>query len=90
MNVFRTRPVRIHERLILIAIESVECVPHKSINGCRFFARVEPTALVICGPEAARALDMHGNPVDVEELRRHVPALDADLDTYGQSFDLAR
>ncbi|NNC66154.1 MAG: hypothetical protein HKN84_15325 [Gammaproteobacteria bacterium] len=90
MRTFRTRPVRISQRSVVIAIECVESHRYRSSNGCRFSAFVEPVALVVCSPETVRALDMQGNPVDVDALRRDVPALDAEIDTYDQSFDLAR
>lgn len=83
MRIFRARPVRVDERLALIAIESVESHRHRSSNGCGFSAFVEPVALVVCDPETVRALDMQGNSVDMDELRRNVPDLDAELGTYG-------
>lgn len=85
MRTFRTRPVRVDRRLALIAIESVEWHRHRSSNGCRFSAFVEPIALVVCGPEAVHAIDIQGNPVDVGKLRRTIPDLDAELGTYDRS-----
>ncbi|MDH3420230.1 MAG: hypothetical protein OEQ25_16655 [Gammaproteobacteria bacterium] len=85
MRTFRARPVRVDQRLALIAIESVEWHRHRSSSSCRFSAFVEPIALVVCGPETVRALDMQGNSVDMDELRRNVPGLDAELGTYDRS-----
>ena len=90
MRALRARLVRIDRRTALIAIESVESHEHRSCDGSRFSACVEPVALVVCKPAPARALDMQGNPVDLDALRRDVPALDAEIDAYDQSFDLAR
>ena len=90
MRAIRVRPVHAGQRFVLIAIESVESHGHRSHGGCRFSALVEPVALVVCGPGPARALDMHGNPVEMEALRRDVPALDSALGTYDQSIGLAR
>ena len=82
METFRARPVSVEQRFSLIAIECVESHRHRSSNGCRFSALLEPVALVVCGPETIRALDMQGNAMDVDELRRNVPELDSELDTY--------
>ena len=75
MRSLRARPVRIDEQLALVAIEAVESHERRSDNGCGFFVNVEPVAVVICGAEPVRALDMRGSPVDVDRLERDVPSL---------------
>ena len=90
MRVMRARPVHTGQRFVLLAIESVESHGHRSPEGCRFSALVEPIALVVCGHGPPRALDMHGEPVDIDALRRDVPALDSDLATCEQKREGAR
>lgn len=90
MTTFRPRQLHVDRGLALIAIESVETYRHGSNSGYRFSATVEPIALVICGPDTVRALDMQGDPVDVDGLRRDVPDLDCEIGNCKQSLRPAR
>ena len=42
-------------------------------------ARVEPTALIVCGDGEVRAYGMDAKPAELEALRRLAPELDARL-----------
>ena len=90
MRTVRTRPVHIGDRFVGLAIESVETNEHRSQEGSRFSALVEPIALVVGASESARAIDMRGEPVDLGALGRDVPALYAELRKHGESPGFAR
>ena len=90
MTVLRPRQLHVDQHLALIAIECVESYRHGSNNGYQFSASVEPIALVICGEETVRALDMQGKAVDVDGLRQRVPGLDEKIDEYRRSQELSR
>ena len=79
MDMCRISRVLDRTSLVLIVVESVSSECHEFSTGCRFSGSVAPVALVICKPAGAQALDIDGNPVDLDELRRKVPALDSEL-----------
>lgn len=61
----------------LIAVESVDYQRGRTRSGCHVYGRVEPVAVIICGPDRAYALDMESGPVSLDRLKEDVPGLDA-------------
>lgn len=85
MATLRASEISYDSRLRLIAIESVDFRSSNTGTLCQVFAKIEPIALVVCGRDAAYALDMEARPAVLEHLRRDVPGLDAMLRGYKES-----
>lgn len=85
MTTLRASEIFNDSRLRLIAIESVDFRSSKTTTLCQMFGKIEPIALVVCGRDAAYALDMEARPATLEHLRRDVPGLDAMLRGYMES-----
>jgi len=88
METCRTSRLLDRDSLVLIVVESVSSERHSASSGCWFSASVAPVALVICKPKRTQALDMYGNPIDLDELRRKVPALDCELGSLASQSSL--
>jgi len=63
--------------LTLVAVESAESYARREKGHWQVSGIVKPIAVVVCGPGEPYALDMEANPLDLEELKRDVPDLDA-------------
>lgn len=63
--------------LTLITVESAESHAHRAEGHWRVAGTLKPMAVVVCGAGAPYALDMDANALDLDELRRDVPDLDA-------------
>ena len=77
MAALRAREIINQPMLKLIAVESIDLGPRKTQIGWHCFAKMEPVAVIVCGPDGTYALDVDAQPADVERLRRDVPGLDA-------------
>jgi len=63
--------------LRLVAVESVDLQNSKTGIGFRLSGNIKPVALIVCGRGSCYALDMDANPLDIDQLRRDIPGLDA-------------
>ncbi len=44
--------------------------------GCQLYGKIEPVAVIVCGPHGVYALVAEATPVDLDQLRRGMPGLD--------------
>jgi hypothetical protein len=63
--------------MALIAVESVEIKPSKTGAGCRFYAGIEPVAVIVCRPGKVYALDMNAEKTALDRFMRDIPGLSA-------------
>ena len=69
--------------LTLIAVESAESHARRAEGHWHVAGIVKPIAVVVCGPGAPYALDIDGNALDLDQLKRDVPGLDAAIASAG-------
>jgi hypothetical protein len=79
----RARTIFTGSTLSLIAVESVDSWYRKTRSGCRVCGKVEPIAVIVCGPNGNYALDMQAKPADLEQLRKELPDLDVERNRDG-------
>ena len=79
MQKLRLRPIIDSSALTVLAVEAIESHHTGTRNGCRLFASVRPTAVVVCSRAEAYALDMEAKPVDLDLLRQEFSELDAKI-----------
>ena len=77
MSTLRAKKIFQNSALTLIAVESVDLRRHGSGSGGHLYMAIEPFAVVVRTSAEAYALDMEGNPVNLDQLRREAPELDA-------------
>jgi len=75
MERLRVRELHRRENLRLHAVESIHIQHTVSDNGCRLFARLEPSAVVVRDPHSVRAFDMAGKEISFPSLRALAPEL---------------
>lgn len=63
-------------KFLVIAVESAEFKLNKMDILCQISGKMEPIAVVICGPNGNYALDMQTRPTALNELRLNIPELD--------------
>lgn len=63
-------------RFLLIAVESVSFQHHQMDQFSQISAKIEPVAIVVCGPKKSYALDMEAQALDLEKLQQNLPELD--------------
>jgi len=73
----RARRLAVEGGPSLVVLEHVETWAHASRGGRHFVAALSPAAIVVCAPGGAYALDLDGQPADLDELRRDCAELDA-------------
>ena len=76
---FRINTLLIDPLLTIVVIEAVESRATKTETGGYLFGSVAPIAVVACRSNEITAWDMQARPASVEQLRRDIPGLDAEL-----------
>lgn len=79
MSRLQAREVFRDGRRRLIAVESIELHHRREAAGGWLHGTVTPVALIIHSPEQTRAVDMAARPLDLEQLGRDTPGLEAML-----------
>jgi len=82
MQKLRLRPIVDSSALTVLAVETIESQQSGTRNGCRLFASMRPTAVVVCNRAGAYALDMEAKPVDLDLLRKECSELDAEIQRF--------
>jgi hypothetical protein len=77
MVTLRARPVFSDSTVHVFAVESCEIARRRSAGGYQLFGTADPVAVVVCDPDSVYALDMAAKPINLEQLREAVPALDS-------------
>ena len=77
MGTLRASEIFNDSGLMLIAIESVDFRYSKTNTICRVYGKMEPIAVIVCGPDATYAVDMEAKPAALDQLRQDIPELDA-------------
>jgi hypothetical protein len=72
----RVREVFSSADLEVLAIESREIACRRTSNGGLAIVSLVPSAVVITTATETRAVDPHGNPLDLAALRQAIPELD--------------
>lgn len=67
------------DRVTVIGIESVASNYGKSAAAYQLYGKVEPVAVLVCTAGKFSAVDINGDPIDLELLRDTVPELDGIL-----------
>ena len=65
--------------LTLIAIESAESHAHRAEGHWQLAGILKPVAVVVSGPDGPYAVALDASALDLDELKREVPGLDAAL-----------
>lgn len=86
----RARELSRTDRFVLLVLEQSTCRSDKSGAFLHLYAGLVPLAVVVCGAEAVRALDMEGEPIEAGALRSRVPGLDALLEPFLDASRSAR
>lgn len=74
------------ERLLLV-VESVTLEHGCSPSGTHLFGAVEPVAVVVSSGGRVYALNMKARTVNVDQLRRELPALESLLVAFNRRLD---
>jgi len=69
-------------RRMLIAIESVDFRYGNTNTICRMYGKLEPIAVIVCGPDITYALDMEAKPAGLDQLIEDIPELEATITTF--------
>ncbi|NNF17381.1 MAG: hypothetical protein HKN70_11595 [Gammaproteobacteria bacterium] len=77
----RIREVFCSAEVTVIALEAARSYSHCSGWGCHAYLSISPVALLILSASQLLAVDVNGDPVDIEKLRRSAPDLDQVLRT---------
>ena len=72
-NVFRT------DDLTVVAVELTNSYRQCTERGFNTFESISPTAIIVCTASECFAVDTLGNTIDLDQLRRDVPALETAL-----------
>jgi len=83
MGTLRAREIFHDAGCQIIAVESVEVQKSKADSGCHAYGKIEPVAVIVCGPDRTYALDMESAPAPLDRLRQDVPGLDAMMAAFG-------
>lgn len=59
----------------VIAIESIECLPQKSVGFYRLYASIEAAALIVCGANQNFVVNLAPTEISLEEFEQRVPGL---------------
>lgn len=76
MSKLRTHKIFESSRLSLAAVERVDTRHRRSTAGCHFIGTIAPIAIVVSTGDERYALDMTGQPVDLDELERDLSDAD--------------
>jgi hypothetical protein len=85
MGTLRASEIFNDSGLMLIAIESVDFRHSKTNTVCRIYGKIEPIAVIVCGPDAIYALDMEAKPAALDQLRQDIPELDAIIEPFNKA-----
>ena len=85
MGTLRASEIFNDSGLMLIAIESVDFRHSKTNTVCRMYGKIEPIAVIVCGPDAIYALDMEAKPAALDQLRQDIPELDAIIEPFDKT-----
>lgn len=81
MSSLRSREICDEYGYRLLAVESVDLRCSSFACGCQLFGKIEPVAVIVCGPRGVYALDAQARPVDLDQLRQGIPGLDELLES---------
>lgn len=81
MSSLRSREIYNEYGYRLLAVESVDVRCSNFAYGCQLFGKIEPVAVIVCGPRGVYALDAEARPVDLDQLRQDIPGLDELLES---------
>ena len=77
MQTLRAIEIHADAAIRVIVIEAVHCNAEKSGRIYRFFARIEPTAMVVCEAGDNRVINLASRETSLEELTQNIPGLQA-------------
>lgn len=75
MKALRAIEIFNDSRYTLIAIESVNFRHGKTNTNCRLYGKIEPIAVIVCGPDENYAFDMESKLITLDQLRQEIPEL---------------
>ena len=79
MMTLRSREIYRDAKVTLIAVESIDFRPGKTTFGFHFSGRIEPIAVIVSDPSGTYALDMDAQVLDLDQLRRNIPDIGAQM-----------
>lgn len=75
----RSREIYKDSNITLIAVESIAFRPSKTAFGIHLSGTIEPIAVIVSSPDGTTALGMDGQAVDLDQLRRDLPDIRAQM-----------
>lgn len=85
MTILRATEIFNDSRLMLIAIESVNCNHSTTSTSYRLYGKIEPIAVIVCGPDGIYALNMEAKFTILDQLRQDIPELDAIIASFNNT-----
>jgi hypothetical protein len=65
--------------MTLIAVESIDFRPGTTNFGFHFSGTIEPIAVIVSGSDATYGLGMDGQVLNLDQLRRDIPDISAQM-----------
>jgi hypothetical protein len=75
----RSREVYKDSNVTLTAVESINSRTGTTNFGFHFSGTIEPIAVIVSGPDGAYGLGMDGEALDLDQLRREIPDIWAQM-----------
>ncbi|MBW2474498.1 MAG: hypothetical protein JRE56_07865 [Deltaproteobacteria bacterium] len=79
MTRLRSREIYQDSEVTLVAVESIDFRPGATNFGFHFSGTIEPIAVIVSGPDGAYGLGMDGEALDLDQLRREIPDIWAQM-----------
>lgn len=73
MTTVRSTEIYHDSNVRLIAVESIELRPGKTIFGFHVCGTIEPIAVIVLSPDGTYASGMDGQALDLDQLRKDIP-----------------